>query len=79
MNLKKIELIIQTGFNSLDEVLKQHRQQDCKIAKIFFFIRWLWDKNVSKTEIKSYVFLSINFHNLQINFHFPLTLIYTNF
>ena len=39
MNLKEIELIIQTGFNSLDEVLKQHRQQYCKIAKIFSFIR----------------------------------------
>ena len=38
MNLKEIELRIQTGFKSLDEVLKQHRQQYCKIAKIFSFI-----------------------------------------
>ena len=38
MNLKEIELIIQTSFKSLNEVLKQHRQQYCKIAKMFSFI-----------------------------------------
>ena len=51
MNLKDIELIIWTGFKSLDEVLKQHRQQYCKIAKMFFFINWMWDKHVNKTAI----------------------------
>ena len=38
MNLKEIKLIIQTGFKSLGEVLKQHRQQYCKITKIASFI-----------------------------------------
>ena len=38
MNLKEIELRFQTGFKSLDEFLKQHRQQYCKIAKKFYFI-----------------------------------------
>ena len=79
MNIKEIKLIIQTGFKSLDEVLKQHRQQYCKITKIFSFTGWMRDKNVNKTEIKSCIFLAINFHNLQINFLLPLTLIYTNF
>ena len=38
MNTKEIKSIIQTGFKSLDEVLKQHRQQYCKIAKIFSWL-----------------------------------------
>ena len=78
MNLKEIELITWTGFKSLDEVLKQRRQQYCKIAKMFSFIDWMWDKHVNKAEIKPCIFLSINFHNLQINCLFPLKLIYTN-
>ena len=52
MNLKEIELRFQTGFKSLDEVLKQHRQQYCKIAKIFSFIGWMWDKSINKAEIE---------------------------
>ena len=40
MNLKDIEFVIQTDFKSLGEVLKQHRQQYCKIAKNVF-LYWL--------------------------------------
>ena len=34
----------------------------------YSLIGWMWDKNVNKPEIKTCVFLSINFHNLQIVF-----------
>ena len=66
MNLKEIELVIQTDFKSLGQVLKKN----------FSFIDSMWDKNINKTEIKSCIYLSlINFHHLQINFLLPLTLI----
>ena len=64
---------------TLDEVPKQRGQQYRKIARIFFFIVRRCNKNINNPEIKSYVFLSISFLNLQINFLLSLTLIYTNF
>ena len=50
MNLKEIELVIQTDFKSLGQVLK----------KIFSFIDSMWDKNINKTEIKSCIYLSLD-------------------
>ena len=37
-----------------------------------------WDKNINKPEIKTFAYLSIIFHNLQIIFFLPLALIYAN-
>ena len=63
MNLKEIELVIQTDFKSLGQVLK----------KIFSFIDSMWDKNINKTEIKSCIYLSLDqFSSLTNKFPFAL-------
>ena len=44
----------------------------------YSLIYWMWDKSLNKAEIKTFVFLSINFHNLEIIFLLSLALIYAN-
>ena len=45
---------------------------------IYSLLGWIWDRNTNKPEIKTFAFLSINFHNLQIIFFLPLALILAN-
>ena len=67
---KKLQKKISRSEETLDEVLKQHRQQYHKIPKTFSFIDWMGDKNINKPEIKSCLLLSINFHNLFTRIYF---------